>query len=63
MTENNKPIPLNPNDRLMRILSGETCYCLTCGEGVMKPANPDYPLRENKCFICDKCGEMLLICV
>lgn len=47
--------------RTERLYAGDDVYCLTCKKGIMKPSNPNYPLRQNHCFICDNCGERLNI--
>lgn len=33
--------------------------CSKCNIGRYKPLNPKYPI--NHCFICDNCGERLLV--
>lgn len=51
---------MNLNEMLKQLKKGEKVICKLCNRGILKPVgNED---SENaKGFICDHCGEMLII--
>ena len=61
MKDLNNLISSNKSRGYEGLYAGEEFLCEICKKGIMKPSNPDYPLKENHCFICDNCGERLNI--
>ncbi len=46
---------------LKDLFDGKDVKCLVCKKGILKPYNPNVPLRDNHCFKCNACGELLNI--